>query len=204
MPERTVFWERAQTLFLADPHFGKAGLFRRRGLPVPGGTTEDDLARASQALERTGATRLIVLGDLLHGPSRDDPRLAKAFARWRDQRPDLRLELIAGNHDRWAGAPPGSLRLHAIAERVVVSPFVFRHHPEPDAEGYVLAGHLHPGVRLRGAGGWRETLPCFWFGDRVGVLPAFGRFTGTSAVRPERSDRMHVIAGPEVIGPVPH
>jgi DNA ligase-associated metallophosphoesterase len=203
MPERTVFWEQTQTLLLADPHLGKAGLFRRRGLPVPGGTTGDDLARVSQALERTGATRLIVLGDLLHGPSRGDPRLAGVCARWRSHWPDLRLELIAGNHDRRSGGPPASLRVERETERIVEPPFVLRHHPDPDPGGYVLAGHLHPAFRLRGLGGWRETLPAFWFGKSVGVLPAFGRFTGTATIRPRPEDRVFVLAETAVVGPLP-
>ena len=58
------------------------------------------------------------------------------------------------------------------------APFVLAHHPEPSASGYVLAGHLHPGVRLAGPGDLRATLPCFWFADRVGVLPVCGEFTG--------------------------
>lgn len=33
--------------------------------------------------------------------------------------------------------------------------------------------------RLAGRGGDAVRLPCFWFGDTVAVLPAFGSFTGT-------------------------
>jgi len=42
-------------------------------------------------------------------------------------------------------------------------------------------------------------LPCFWFGDAVGVLPAFGAFTGSAEVRPKRGDQVFVIAEEEVL-----
>jgi metallophosphoesterase superfamily enzyme len=64
-----------------------------------------------------------------------------------------------------------------------------------------VAGHLHPGARLAGPGGQRETLPCFYFGHRYGILPAFGDFTGTALVRPKRGHRLYVLAGDEIIAP---
>jgi metallophosphoesterase superfamily enzyme len=52
------------------------------------------------------------------------------------------------------------------------------HHPRPVSGAYVLGGHLHPCVKLLGRARDRMRLPCFWFGPTVGVLPAFGAFTG--------------------------
>ena len=37
-------------------------------------------------------------------------------------------------------------------------------------------------------------LPCFWFGDAVGVLPAFGAFTGMHAVQGAAEDRLFAVA----------
>ncbi|MCS6939106.1 MAG: DEAD/DEAH box helicase, partial [Roseiflexus sp.] len=65
--------------------------------------------------------------------------------------------------------------------------------------GYTLAGHLHPAVRLNGVGRQRVTLPCFWFGAQVGVLPAFGGFTGAALITPEPGDQVFVIADGEVV-----
>jgi metallophosphoesterase superfamily enzyme len=66
--------------------------------------------------------------------------------------------------------------------------------------GYALAGHIHPAVRLTERGGQSLRLPCFWFGARVGVLPAFGAFTGSARVRPRAGDQVFVVADGEVIG----
>ena len=34
LPERAIWWAREKTLFIADPHFGKASTFRSAGLAV--------------------------------------------------------------------------------------------------------------------------------------------------------------------------
>lgn len=71
-PDHTLYWPAADTLILADPHFGKAGVFRRQSLAVPAGTTRDDLARLTDAIEQTGCRRLLILGDFLHAPPAGD------------------------------------------------------------------------------------------------------------------------------------
>jgi metallophosphoesterase superfamily enzyme len=108
--------------------------------------------------------------------------------------------LVRGNHDIGAGDPPAELGFRCVNEPWDSAPFSFRHHPEP-GDAYVLAGHVHPAVRLGGPGGLRERLPAFVFGRRVGLLPAFGSFTGSADVEPASSDRIFVIADDEVIGP---
>ena len=66
------------------------------------------------------------------------------------------------------------------------------------SQRYILAGHLHPTVVLRQRGD-RLRLPCFHFGARVGVLPAFSTFTNGVVVQPERGDRVYVIAEQRVV-----
>jgi metallophosphoesterase superfamily enzyme len=66
-------------------------------------------------------------------------------------------------------------------------------------DGYVLSGHIHPGVWLHGAGRQFERFPCFWFSAQTAVLPAFGEFTGLAGVDVREGDRVWVVAGNEVI-----
>jgi metallophosphoesterase superfamily enzyme len=47
----------------------------------------------------------------------------------------------------------------------------------------------------------RERLPAFVFERRVGLLPAFGSFTGGGDVEPAPGDRSFVIADDEVLEP---
>jgi uncharacterized protein len=37
------------------------------------------------------------------------------------------------------------------------------------------------------------TLPCFYFGQRQALLPAFGVFTGLAKIRPLKNDKVFVI-----------
>ncbi len=191
-PDRSLFWPRARALLIADPHFGKAAAFRAAGVPVPGDPA-GPLGRLAAALADTAADRLVVLGDFWHSRDGRTDGTAAALAAWRAARPGLRVDLVRGNHDRAGPPPAGWGGWHAdLAE----PPFRLAHHPDPSAAGYVLAGHLHPGVVL---GRERLRLPCFWFGPRVGVLPAFGGFTGAAAVPARPGDRLFAVAGDEVV-----
>ncbi|HEX8694035.1 MAG TPA: ligase-associated DNA damage response endonuclease PdeM [Longimicrobium sp.] len=199
LPERAVFWKSARTLLVADPHWGKAAAFRAAGVAVPGGTTSAGLARLSRALERTGAARLVILGDLFHAREGRAPRTLAAARAWRERHPGLEVVLVRGNHDRRAGDPPPELEIACVDPPRAHGPFVFSHHPFESAAGYVLAGHVHPSVTLRGPGRQRQRLPCFHFGPRVGILPAFGDFTGTADVAVCPGDRVFVVAGDDVV-----
>jgi DNA ligase-associated metallophosphoesterase len=199
LPERALFWEREEALIVADVHLGKAAAFRAAALPLPGGTTTEALTRLGAAIGRTGARRLLFLGDLLHARAGRAARTLAAVAAWREDQPGLEILLVRGNHDRGAGDPPDDWRVRCVDEPWREGPFAFRHHPGDDPEGYVLAGHVHPAVHLLGAGRQSETLPAFLFGRSCGLLPAFGGFTGGARVRPRRGDRVYVLAEGEVI-----
>ncbi len=200
LPERAVLWERAATLLVADPHWGKAAAFRAAGIPVPGGTTAEGLARLDALLQRTGARRIVFLGDYLHAREGRAPATLHALAAWRERNRAVQLALVRGNHDRGAGDPPPELGLACIDPPLVEPPFALAHFPAPLPEGYVLGGHLHPGVRLEGVGRQRERLPCFWLRSDSAVLPAFGSFTGLADVSPTSGDRVFVLAGDRVVG----
>jgi uncharacterized protein len=198
LSERALLWERTATLVVADAHLGKAASFRAAGLPLPGGTTTETLSRLSAALDRTGARRLLLLGDFFHARAGRAARTLAAISGWRERHADLEVVLVRGNHDRGAGDPPCEWGFACHDEPWIEPPFAFRHHPEEEGR-YVLAGHIHPAVSLSGLGGQREKLPCFLFGERIGLLPAFGDFTGGATVRPRREDRVFVVAGAEVV-----
>ncbi|MCB0193691.1 MAG: ligase-associated DNA damage response endonuclease PdeM [Anaerolineae bacterium] len=199
LPEHALFWSRQSTLIVADLHWGKAATFRAAAIPVPGGTTADDLARLSRILDRTQARRLLLLGDLLHAKAGRATAIIDAVTTWRERYADVEIILVRGNHDRHAGDPPDAWRIACVDAPLIEPPFAFRHHPDSTPEHYTLAGHVHPAVVLSGPARQREKLPCFHFGQAVGLLPAFGSFTGTASVRPQVGDQVYVIAGNEII-----
>lgn len=199
MPERAAYWQRERTLIVADPHFGKAASFRALGVPVPEATTGDNLARLDHALHRSGAERLVVLGDFLHARHGRSPEMLAAVGAWRSRHAGLPILLVRGNHDDRALDPPGEWGIECQEEPVSCPPFAWRHEPGVSGDGYVLAGHVHPAVHLSGAGGLSATLPCFYFGRKYGLLPAFGDFTGMGVVRPQAGDGVYVLADGAVI-----
>jgi uncharacterized protein len=199
LPQKALYWPREKTLFIADIHFGKVAAFRAAGLPLPPGSTTNALSRLDDCIAKTNATRIVFLGDFLHSRDARAKETFARFAAWRKLNADLELVLVRGNHDAHAGDPPMEWNIRCIDEGETVGPFCLAHHPEPDLRGYVLAGHVHPAVRLQGLANDSLRLPCFWFGAYVCVLPAFGEFTGTYTVQPKLGDRVFVVAENQVI-----
>jgi uncharacterized protein len=199
LPERAVFWPSRMALFVADFHLGKAASFRRAGIPLPSGTTTENVERLDRAIARTGAKEVVFLGDFLHSAEGRAPRTFARFTAWRDSRAQVALTMVRGNHDRKAGDPPEEWRVRCIEAGESLGPFVLNHEPGESRAGYALAGHIHPAVRLTGAGETSVRLPCFWFSARFGVLPAFGAFTGSAEVLPRRGDQVFVIAEQEIV-----
>ena len=200
MPERCAFWREKKTLLAADLHLGKEGTFRSAGIPLPEGPSVETLDRLDQALARSGATCLVVLGDLFHGASSVDA-FAEVMAVWRERRPNLTIELIGGSHDHWSGDLPDSWRIEVHNEPYRMAPFTLRHYPAATgADHYWLAGHLHPGVLLKeGKRGATLRLPCFYFTEQGGILPAFGSFTGVTRVETVPGSHCYAVAGHEVV-----
>ena len=200
LAERAAYWERARTLLIADPHFGKAAAFRAAGVPVPRGTTTGSLARLDAALSRTGATRIVFLGDFLHAREGREPETTRVVAEWRRRNASIDMLLVRGNHDKRAGDPGPEIDIRSVDAPRAEPPFVFTHKPAVSDDGYVICGHVHPAARLTGPGRETVRLPCFWAGSRTMVLPAFGEFTGVAEIDPQPGDRVWVVADATVVG----
>lgn len=190
----SLFWPAESTLFVADIHFGKAASFRAMGVPVPVGTTAAMLDRLSEAIRRTNCRRLVFLGDLWHAKEGRKAEIIASLQTWRESHSLVDLVLVEGNHDRRAGPLPPDLVITTVQEPLSAGPFALCHYPTEVPGAYCLAGHLHPAVALSGKGRQSMRLPCFWFGDSVGILPAFGDFTGTATIEPRAGDQVLVIA----------
>jgi uncharacterized protein len=194
LPQRAAYVPAHRSLLVADLHIGKAVSFRRLGVPVPGGTTAESLAMLSAAIAASGARRIVFLGDFLHSARARAPGTLQTLHEWRQRHAAIELTLVRGNHDRHAGDPPAALGIEVVEEPFALGPLQLVHDPFTPAAGYAIAGHLHPCVHLAGRAHDRLRLPCFHFGERVGVLPAFGAFTGMHPIRREEGDRVYAIA----------
>jgi DNA ligase-associated metallophosphoesterase len=172
LPSGGLYWHAQRTLLVADLHFEKMASFARRGQLLPPYDTGLTLARLEADLRRTGAQRLVSLGDSFHRV--DASSLLTNSDRMRlDMLADL-VDCIwlSGNHDP---AP------HAIAgtclNELELAGLTLAHEPKRGIPGLV-AGHLHPAAHIYMAG--RSTRrPCFVHDNRLLILPAYGASTGS-------------------------
>ena len=200
---RAAYDPDSRSLLVADAHVGKAASFRALGVPVPEATTADALDRLSTLLAATAARRIVFLGDLLHSARGRAPGTLAALDAWRCRHAAVTLTLVRGNHDGRAGDPPATLGVEVVDGPLRLGPWALLHEPAPVAGAYALAGHVHPCVVFDGRAKDRLRLPCFHFGREVGVLPAFGAFTGMHALPRRQGDRIWAVAGDRVVAAPP-
>ena len=201
--ERALYWPAADALLVADLHLGKGEVFRRAGIGVPRGGTAADLARLSALLAATGAGRLLVLGDLLHGALHESAGWRSDWQAFRERHTDVCIDVLAGNHDRAlrdadAFENAAVLGVRLLQDGTIERGITLCHEPRHASNGAAsLCGHLHPAQHINGLG----RLPAFWWraGQRQLVLPAFSTFTGRIAQRPAAGDALFACAGHRVL-----
>ena len=188
--ERAVWWKKRSTLLIADVHFGKVSHFRKNGVHVPNKAAVNNYWKLSALIQDTGADRVLFLGDLFHSRRNHE---------W-DHLHDFLLNfahvdfvLIRGNHDVVEREKIAELPMAFHEESLNEEGFVFSHDSLETPNGdYNIYGHIHPAVRLSGRGRQSLKLPCFYFGERSAILPAFGDFTGLHPIKPLEGDRVYV------------
>ncbi|MCR5866747.1 ligase-associated DNA damage response endonuclease PdeM [Aquincola sp. J276] len=193
LPQKAALLPDHHMLLIADAHIGKAVSFRRLGVPVPRGTTTDNLQRLDELLGLHPVAHVVFLGDLLHSAHAHAAPTLAAFGAWRERHARLEITLVRGNHDDRAGDPPPWLGIRCVDEPLPLGGLALCHHPQPRPGRQVVAGHLHPGARL-GRGLDRVRVPCFHFRAGVAVMPAFGSFTGLHPVECQPGDRLVAVA----------
>jgi uncharacterized protein len=196
-PQKAVFWKKFDMLLLADLHLGKVNHFRKSGYAVPSKANDHNVELLVEIIELTRPKRVVCLGDLFH--SYYNPEW-EVFGELVNHFSGISFELVLGNHDIMSDRQYERKRIY-LHDKIELGPFIFTHHPleEISANEYNIAGHIHPGVHLIGKARQSLTLPCFYFGARMGLLPAFGKFTGLAPIAPQKNDRVFVVADNKVI-----
>ena len=199
-PEKVIYWPRLEALLIADLHLGKVSHFRKAGIGVPTELVQKNFDRLAQVIAEFEPKVLILLGDLFHSSTNSE---WDAFGEFLKQYPDLDVELVVGNHDILATDLYFKYHIQLHYDVLQVPPFIFSHEPLDlkayEGDLYNLCGHIHPGVRLRGAGRQSLRLACFYFGEAQGILPAFGEFTGKFVIAPKKKDQVVAIAEGELV-----
>lgn len=172
LPSGALYWHAEATLLVADLHLEKMSSFARAGQLLPPYDTGLTLARLESDLRRTGAQRLISLGDSFHRA--DASSLLTNADRMRIDALTDNVECIwlSGNHDPAPHALGGSCRPSLELAGLTLS-----HEPQRGVSG-LISGHLHPAAHIVMAG--RSTRrPCFVHDNRLMILPAYGSSTGS-------------------------
>ncbi|ULQ58210.1 ligase-associated DNA damage response endonuclease PdeM [Flavihumibacter rivuli] len=199
-PDRVIYWEEEQAIILSDLHLGKSGHFRKAGIPVPQTVFKHDLQRLFALVQHFRPTRLFVIGDFFHS---HDNRELDLFSRWRTDHPGISIHLVEGNHDILSEKWYTDNQIQVHKQEFRIGPFRFRHEPLTDGthddEGYLICGHLHPGVRVKGMGKQSMRLPCFYFDRHQAILPAFGGFTGLYLIEPSGDSNVFAIVNNELV-----
>ena len=200
LPQKAIYWQKRKTLLVADLHIGKSGHFRKNGIAVPKQVNQSNLNQLSELIDSVNTEHLIILGDLFHSDINNE---WQQFVEWRKNYNKLQVSLVIGNHDILEKENYHAGYLN-IFKKMSMGPFLLVH----DINGiddhsliddYILSGHIHPAVQLKGRGRQSMKLPCFYFGQSYGILPAFGGFTGTHVIEPKSDDRVYLIADSKIL-----
>jgi len=201
LPQKAIYWQKKNILLVADLHIGKAGHFRRNGIPIPQQINSGILTELDCLIEEMKPKHLICLGDLFHSHFNEEWQQFKA---WRKQRPAMEVTLVMGNHDILPSHIYHSTHI-SVFKRLRLAPFLFIHDIDKlentgrEFSYYPIGGHVHPAIQLSGKGRQRMKFPCFYFGEKAGILPAFGAFTGTAVIHPEEKDQVYMVVENQIL-----
>lgn len=198
LPEKALALMSNKILLLADLHFGKINHFRKSGIPVPSKANDRNSELLIDLLNRIKPERVIFLGDLFHSHYNEEWEvLGQVLHHFSASS----FELVRGNHDIMSSLQYERHKMQVHEGELKIGPFVLTHEPvmTPTDNYYNLAGHIHPGVHLSGKGRQSLTLPCFYFGEHQGIMPAFGSFTGLATISPKKEDKIFVIAEGKIL-----
>jgi len=173
-PEGALFWPRERLVAVADLHLEKGSSYAEAARKLlPRYDSRETLDRLAAVLERTGARRVICLGDSFHDRAAATRLLPEDAARLDMLAARAAFHWIAGNHDP---APPDG-RWGTASEELALPPLIFRHEAQFGPARGELSGHFHPVASLSVRGrGFRKR--CFLVDGERTILPAFGAYAG--------------------------
>lgn len=193
LPQKAIYWKEQRTILISDLHIGKIAHFRKAGIPVPQEGSQNNFRRLDEIIQSVAPANILFVGDLFHS---DINREWDQFCNWRKQYPQIKMDIVPGNHDRLPENFCSEYRIDIYPTERVIGPFTFAHHPREafTEDEYIISGHVHPVVFLSGIGRQYASVPCFYFGTQQAILPSFGYFTGGYAITIQPTDTVVAVA----------
>ena len=188
----SAFIPEHNTLLIADVHLGKSGVFRKAGIPTPQGLHAKNISQLKRVFGSHPGSTVVFLGDVFHGLQNNETQSLQFLL---NAHPQHTFILVKGNHafdlpewkqlnvvDEWTigtllclHEPPGS---DFDTDTPFTRTAAQQRFPGLAKDVFLVCGHLHPGVALRGKGRSRARIKAFYSNQWLCVLPAFGTFTG--------------------------
>lgn len=195
--EKAVMISYLNTILIADIHLGKIEHFRNQGIAIPHLAAPSTLDRLQSLMTKYQPTKVVFLGDLFHSVKN---KSFHEFGQFIQAIPNVEFTLVVGNHDIYSTADYNGIGLHTVDELYIGNLWLTHEHQPASKPGfYNLAGHIHPGVRLKGIGKQSLSLPCFVFYPDHGILPAFGYFTGQAIIQADKNSTIFAVTDDAVI-----
>lgn len=193
-PSGAIYWHELEMLLVADVHLGKVTHFRKHGSAVPQAAIRHNFKQMDMVLSDFNPKALCFLGDLFHSYINAEWLL---FSEW-TKTVSSKIILVTGNHDVISPLKYEGINI-SLTDEWQIGTILLTHIPETRDRIFNIAGHIHPGIRLKGLGKQSISIPCFVKKTDQMILPAFGAFTGKYIISPNKEDQLFAITKDEVI-----
>ncbi len=181
-------------ILLADVHLGKSAHFRKHGMAVPSQADDNEYDKLNAVIAQFQPSRIWFLGDLFHSYQNAEWHFFEQWVRMQT----IEIVLVMGNHDVISRNHFEMLGVKTVDELQMGS-VLLTHHPVEQQGVFNIAGHIHPAVKLTGVGRQRMKMPCYFCTEFGMILPAYGDFTGTYALKPKKGNRIFVCVEDQVL-----
>jgi uncharacterized protein len=198
LPEKAIYRAGTKTLVVADLHLGKAMHFRKSGISIPQMSADKDYEILQTMIKKWQPEKIILLGDLFHSELNSEWIL---FSNFINSFASIEFILVVGNHDILNRQLYRNLNIKLVNNFLEIDQILFSHIPiKSIPEGKInVAGHIHPGILLRGMGKQNIRLACFYYHKNQLILPAFGNLTGLQIIKQEKKSEVFVIIKDKVV-----
>lgn len=175
-------------LVCSDLHLGYEGVMADKGTFLPKVNLKRIKRMLKTAIEKTGAKRVIIDGDIKNEFSKvhleEFNELKELMDYLRDELKVEKTTLVKGNHDNFVDRIRHGLGIEIFSHEALIGEMLFFHGegvPKTKRFKTLIMGHVHPAIALYNKLGVKEKLHCFLYGKSrngadVVVLPAMNYF----------------------------